>query len=177
MRLMAFHERFREARRAAGLSQDDIAEVCKNDDGEPLNKAAVSNWERAENLPTISNFISALHRIGPKHADANYILGLTNHRHQSAETEINTEHLMDVLVAIEHVLPRDMYKIPPNDMAALIRDLYEAVPEGRDLTSAKVIQFVDPVKQKFGGIHGRVSKTKGNKELDRRRIKKRRGKK
>jgi transcriptional regulator with XRE-family HTH domain len=72
-----FGQRFREARISAGLTQDDVAAVCRNEEGEIVNKTSVSNWEKEKNRPSLDNFVAAITLIGPQHADVGYILGLT----------------------------------------------------------------------------------------------------
>lgn len=74
-----FARRFREQRLKAGLSQNAIAEVCRNLKGEGLSRAAVAQWEARDaskrTRPDFDNLISAAKKMG---ASIDYLVGLTD---------------------------------------------------------------------------------------------------
>lgn len=70
-----FAERFRQARRHAKLSQDDIAAVCRNRSGDQLSRAAIAQWEKPGGArPNFYNLVAAARRIG---ASIDWLVGLT----------------------------------------------------------------------------------------------------
>jgi transcriptional regulator with XRE-family HTH domain len=71
-----FAERFRAARKSAGLTLDDIAEVCHNRAGEAPSRAAIAQWEKQNGTrPSFENLIAAARRLG---VSIDYLTGLTN---------------------------------------------------------------------------------------------------
>ena len=85
-----FAKRFKKCREDAGCTQDVIAGVCIKKDGESLSRAAVAQWERADNptRPELDNLISAAKEIN---ASIDYMTGLQNHPipHNLSEEAIN----------------------------------------------------------------------------------------
>lgn len=73
-----FSERLRAERQRAGLSQDDIAEVCKNRDGEMPSRAAIAQWEKPNGTrPTFDNLVATAKRLN---VSLDYLVGLSNRR-------------------------------------------------------------------------------------------------
>jgi len=71
-----FAERFKAERVRFGLTQDDIAEVCKNRDGDPPSRAAIAQWEKAGGTkPSFENLVAATRRMG---TSIDYLVGLTD---------------------------------------------------------------------------------------------------
>lgn len=70
-----FSQRFREERERAGLTQDEIAIVCRNREGEPLSRAAIAQWEKADGTrPNFENLVAAARRLG---VSIDYLAGLS----------------------------------------------------------------------------------------------------
>ncbi len=69
-----FGSRFRKAREDAGLSQEDIAAVCRNRKGEELTRAAVSYWEKDKERPSFENLVAAAKRLN---VSIDYLVGRT----------------------------------------------------------------------------------------------------
>jgi transcriptional regulator with XRE-family HTH domain len=127
---------------------------------------AIQNWKKRGRIPA------------EKHAKVAHTFGksiewLQTGVDRSSAAAIDPRRLTDVLEAIEMNLPREKYYISPSDMAKLIIDLYEAIPGSGELSSATVIQFVRPVRDRAEGAHGRVTKKTSTTTPDRGRIKKR----
>jgi len=71
-----FSERFKKERERARLTQDDIAEACKNRDGESLSRAAIAQWEDPTGTkPGFENLVAAATRMG---ASIDYLVGLSD---------------------------------------------------------------------------------------------------
>jgi len=58
-----FGSRLRKAREDAGLSQDDIAAVCRNRKGGELTRAAISYWETDTERPSFENLVAAAKKL------------------------------------------------------------------------------------------------------------------
>lgn len=154
-----FGQRFRAAREAAELSQDDIAEVCKNRDGKELSRAAVSYWESDAGKPTLENFLAAVKRMG---TSADYLLGLseTGPANKPKPISFVRDTLTECIEFIEEELPPIHYPLlPPKERAKLITDCYRKTMIHGEL-SAVVLKLVDPIKAKYGddNSHGRKGK-------------------
>lgn len=70
-----FGQRFRECREKAGLNGDQVGAVCRNKDGEPLSKGAISHWENGKAKPSYDNLLAAARLMG---ASLDYLCGISS---------------------------------------------------------------------------------------------------
>jgi transcriptional regulator with XRE-family HTH domain len=71
-----FPERFKAERLRAGLTLDQIAEVCVNRDGETPSRAAIIQWQKPDGTrPTFENLVAAARRMN---TSIDYLVGLTD---------------------------------------------------------------------------------------------------
>lgn len=61
--MATFGVRLRKAREQAGLSQDELASVCKNRKGEGVSRTAVSYWESDTDKPSFENLVAIAHKL------------------------------------------------------------------------------------------------------------------
>lgn len=73
-----FSVRLKLERERAGLTQDNIAEVCKNPDGEMVTRSTVSQWEKQNGpKPRFHNLIAVAKRL---EISLDYLIGFSNRR-------------------------------------------------------------------------------------------------
>lgn len=72
-----FASRLRAARKAKKKSQADVAEVCRNREGEPLSREAVAQWESRDpgknTRPSFENLVEAARLLD---TSIDYLVGL-----------------------------------------------------------------------------------------------------
>lgn len=154
-----FGQRFRECRERAGLTQDQIAAVCKNKDGQEVSRSAISGWENDKDRPTYENLFQAASRMG---ASVDYMMGLSRSPEKSV-LKIDFNHLKDCIEVVENYIPTSRYAISPEDMAKIIVRLYQEIPPDAKLPSAEVLKLIRPVKDKYydeGDSNGRKLKAR-----------------
>jgi transcriptional regulator with XRE-family HTH domain len=121
-----FAERFKAARELAGLTQDDIAEICKNRKGESLSRAAIAQWEDHEGTkPNFENLVAAAERLG---TSIDYLAGLSDkpeiELHAGMPAESSDEYRQLSKAAL--VFARQWQNLPPVARTA-IEDLIRAL--------------------------------------------------
>ena len=159
-----FGEKFRKARNRAGLSQDDVGAACKNNDGEPLSRSAISQWEHDEAKPTFDNLVAALKLLN---ASADEVLGLSRTENQQAGNVLLKTHLLMISRVVEKFLLR-RYPLTLDEKVTIIGRIYNTFPHSGKLSTAQVLQLMRP--QYEGIIHGRKHRKgngKGNQKFDR----------
>lgn len=75
-----FAERFKMARKRAGLTQEEIADVCKNRAGEAPSRSAILQWEKPGGTkPTFWNLVAAVKLMKDRGhpVSIDYLVGLT----------------------------------------------------------------------------------------------------
>lgn len=72
-----FARRFRQARDAAKLKQENIAAACLDSKGEPISRSAVAQWERLEN-PTRPSLEYLAIAAKLMNVSVDYLIGLSN---------------------------------------------------------------------------------------------------
>ena len=109
-----FAERLKQERQLAKLSQDDIADVCLNRDGQPLSRAAVSLWEKpGGNKPTFENLVAIAKRLS---ASIDYLVGLSDKKEQGTKLAVIDEELLNrCFDVVERQLTR--MQVPKNSSA------------------------------------------------------------
>lgn len=156
--MKTFGQRLRQARNAAGLTQDDLAAVCKNKEGDGLTRSAVSNWEKDKDKPSFDNLVATIRRLG-KHGDANYLLGFSDDQGNIVDrTAIDEAHLTDCIQLVEETLPPKRFPILAEKRAFLIRTLYERIPATGPLPRAEIVKLAGPsarIRTGMGKRHGK----------------------
>ena len=128
-----FAERFKSERERAGLTQDDIAEVCINPKGDPLSRAAIAQWEKQEGgtKPTYENLVASAQKIG---ISIDYLVGLTSKRR--ADQPSNAEMAKDGM--------GDYYSL--SDEAVQIALRWQHLPLPAKDAIKKLISVIKPEK-------------------------------
>jgi transcriptional regulator with XRE-family HTH domain len=140
-----FGQRHREVRKQAGLTQEEIAAVCKNRDGTPLSGSAISGWENDKDRPSFDNLYATASKMG---ASVDYLMGLSDKR-SAPIGRVDTGRLADVIEILEETLPHNRYPIPAQKRAEIIEKLYLLVSPDGQLPTAEVVKLIRPVKAKF----------------------------
>ncbi len=110
-----FAIRFREERERAGLTQEDIATVCRNRSGEPLSSSAVAQWEQPDGTrPGYENLVAAARRIN---TSIDYLTGITDRLYEARETTAQYDGLPDDALR----LARRWGSLPPSAREAVQR--------------------------------------------------------
>jgi len=141
-----FGQRFKRIRTARGLGQVDIASVCKNNKGEELTEAAISEWERDLGKPTFDNLIASAIKMGVSIDEL--VFGT---KVPSRSSSIDLKHLADCIEILEETLPHKHWKIKAKDRAMAIVRLYKETPIEGGLPTAKVLELLRPLKAKYEG--------------------------
>lgn len=113
-----FAERFRAARKSAGLTLDDIAEVCHNRAGETPSRAAIAQWEKENGTrPSFENLISAARRLG---VSIDYLTGITNSPVPAGSLQAGEEIMHYRALSQEAVRMAEQWdRLPPSAQRAL----------------------------------------------------------
>ena len=120
-----FAERFRGMRQQAGLTLDDIAEVCLNRSGEAPSRAAIAQWEKADGTrPSFDNLVAAAKRM---RVSIDYLTGLTDNPAMTTAFYAS-EKLAEyrTLSAEAYALARQWDRLPPAAQRA-IRELLDTM--------------------------------------------------
>lgn len=142
-----FAERFKQERKIANLTLDDIADVCKNRDGQSLSRAAVSMWEKQGGVrPSFENLVAAARKMN---VSVDYLVGLIDQKHRIEPTAdpLSIENLTDCLTIFREMLPFPEFDISPRKQAEIIKKMMSLIRPDGTLRSADVISIIKPLKQ------------------------------